>query len=277
MAGYTNRETPPSSTPHSSPVQATQARLLESIGEQQQYQEAWQNSTPLTHGEDLRLEEDESTSPQDHANLPLRPRAPANRQKQEARQYELDTANNLRPISQANRKPAPWIERVWLWELSACIMGIACLVAIVGALIYEDGRRLDQWRLFIAPNALVSFLGTLSKSCLLLAVSEVISQYKWLHFARTSHKLVDLQLFDAASRGPLGSAEFLFRKHRHVVVASVAAGVVLLSLLVDPFIQLVFSFPSRAVSLDVTSASILTTTAWDSGTPTSSPNYLERG
>ena len=31
----------------------------------------------------------------------------------------------------------------WLWEVLACLISIACLIAIVGTLIYEDGKLLD--------------------------------------------------------------------------------------------------------------------------------------
>lgn len=46
---------------------------------------------------------------------------------------------------------------------------------------------------------------------LLLAVTESISQYKWLHFRSNGPKLLtDLQNFDAASRGPWGALRMPF-------------------------------------------------------------------
>lgn len=166
---------------------------------------------------------------------------------------------------QQRRRPAPWIERLWFWELGACVLGIACLASIVGVLIYEDGKPLDEWRLIIAPTAVVSFLGTLTKSSMLLALSEVLSQSKWLHFQKGPQTLSDLQLFDAASRGPWGSATFLFQKHKGAALASVAALIVMISILVDPFVQLVFSFPSRMVPASSAAPSLLTTKVFDAG------------
>ena len=163
--------------------------------------------------------------------------------------------------------PARLFERLWLWEVAASILGILCLVSIIGVLIFENGRPLDDWRLGIAPTAVVSFLGTLTKSTMLLATSEVISQSKWLHFQQAPQKLSDLEIFDAASRGPYGAAMLMLRKHRHTVLASVAAFIITASILVDPFVQLVFSFPSRMV-LDSGSAPYLQTTkAFDFVTP----------
>ena len=44
----------------------------------------------------------------------------------------------------------------WLAETSAIIFSAACLAAVVGVLMYENGKALEQWKLVIPPNALVS-------------------------------------------------------------------------------------------------------------------------
>lgn len=117
-------------------------------------------------------------SMQSHDDIPLRMRSSIS-----ARALDEDTAsladikNATTQVQQLHHtaRPAPWLERVWLWEVSACILGIMSLGAIVGVLVYEDGRPLDNWHLIIAPTAVVSFLGTLAKSSMLLALSEVLS------------------------------------------------------------------------------------------------------
>lgn len=58
------------------------------------------------------------------------------------------------------------------------------------------------------------------------------------------NKLSDLQMFDEASRGPLGSLKLLVARRKNSLLASCAAGVMLASLFVDPFIQLAFTFQS---------------------------------
>lgn len=154
-------------------------------------------------------------------------------------------------------------EKIWLWELLACLLSIACIVAIVGVLIYEDNQPLEEWSLVIGPNAVVSFIGTLAKSSFLLAVAELTSQQKWLYFLRKPQKLNDLQLFDDAAQGPWGSFKLIVLRHRHALVASFAALVVLVALLVDPFIQLVFSFPLRPVWDPTHSPTFQTATEWN--------------
>ena len=106
-------------------------------------------------------------------------------------------------------------------------------------------------------------MATLAKSSLLLAIAEVISQRKWIHFKRGSQQLMDFELFDAASRGPLGSFIFLISKHRHALLASVATTVTLAALLVDPFVQLAVSFPSKNFPMGSPGASFPVTQIYD--------------
>lgn len=78
--------------------------------------------------------------------------------------------------------------------------------------------------------ALLAFLTTLSTLSLLLPVAECISQWKWNHLRADTRSLSDFQLFDSASRSPLGAAALLF-KLRHRSVASFGAVVGLLAVL----------------------------------------------
>ncbi|KAL7931830.1 hypothetical protein V8C35DRAFT_308682 [Trichoderma chlorosporum] len=137
--------------------------------------------------------------------------------------------------------------KLWLWEIVACVLSFVCLAAIVIVLKYEDGKQLDQWSLAISPTAVVSFLATIARSSFMLAVTEVLGQLKWLHFNRQPRRLADLGLFDNASRGPYGGFILILRQHIKSLLACFAALITIASLLMDPFVQLVFSFPSRLV------------------------------
>ena len=84
------------------------------------------------------------------------------------------------------------VSKFWLWEILAYCFSIACMGAVIGVLVYEDGKQLDHWYFQITPNAVISFIVTLAKSSFLLAITETISQLKWLHFHSKSRKLSDL-------------------------------------------------------------------------------------
>ena len=140
----------------------------------------------------------------------------------------------------------------WLWEAIAFIFSLLSLASIVGVLIYEDGKQLDQWGWLIPPTAVVSFIGTLGKASLVQVLSQILSQWKWLHFTEEARPLRHMQIFDQASRGPLGSALVMWKSKGFL--ASVAACMMVLTILIDPFVQLVFTFPSRLVVDDTQQA-----------------------
>ena len=134
--------------------------------------------------------------------------------------------------------------KFWLWEAAACIFGLLCLASIVGILRYEDGKLLDQWELSVPPTALVSFIGTLGKASLVLVLSQILSQLKWLHFRR-ARSLRHVRTFDGASRGLLGAMLVLWDSRK--LLSSIAACLMILAIFIDPFVQLVFTFLCRLI------------------------------
>lgn len=70
-------------------------------------------------------------------------------------------------------------------------------------------------------NTFIVILSVLSKACLMLPLASVITQVRWMHFQQRQ-KLIDFQLLDAASRGPLGSVCALFRVRNTLVIAAAA-------------------------------------------------------
>ena len=134
--------------------------------------------------------------------------------------------------------------KFWLWEIAACTLGLGSLASIVGVLIYENDKLLDQWGWSIPPTAVVSFIGTLGKASIVLVLSQVLSQMKWYHFRKTE-SVRNVRIFDSASRGPLGAVLVIWNSKE--LLACITACLMVLTILIDPFVQLVFTFPSRLV------------------------------
>lgn len=147
------------------------------------------------------------------------------------------------------------IIRLWYLELLACTLSFACFGAIAWVLAYEDGKPLARWDFLMSPTAFVSFIGVLGKSSFLLVVTEVISQLKWLHYRSARHCLKDFEAFDSASRGPLGASRLLWTRRWNSWLATTGALIVLVSLTVSPFVQLVFNFPIRTTTSGLEHAS----------------------
>lgn len=154
----------------------------------------------------------------------------------------------MRPQARpARRNLLGLLQYSWLWEILAVLFSLVCVITIIVVLRYEDGRFLDQWNLKISVNAVVSFIGALAKSSFMLAIVEIISQLKWLHFQRQPQRLEDLNTYDESSRGPWGSVKLLALGYvdKKSLLASWAALVTIFALFVDPALQLVIVQPSK--------------------------------
>jgi hypothetical protein len=152
----------------------------------------------------------------------------------------------------------------WGWEIASMVGALLCQGAIIGILIWMNDKSLDSWTTLISINSAVAILTTASKSLLLLPVTECLSQFKWSHFSRPRW-MTDLDVFDNASRGPLGAVKLLLKKQTLASLASIGAIIILASLAVDPFAQQVIHFDSRLVSMGNNTASFGHTMAYDSG------------
>ncbi|KAL8842161.1 MAG: hypothetical protein Q9176_002854 [Flavoplaca citrina] len=135
----------------------------------------------------------------------------------------------------------------WLWELIEACTSLAALAVIIIILFIYDGSSLPDWPSVFTINSVISFLSTISKLSIVAAASAAISQCKWLWYRQAEpRRLQDLQLFDDASRGPLGAIQLLFSlRARHL--AFIGAVVVVLANFFDPFVQQVVTYRSRSV------------------------------
>ena len=127
------------------------------------------------------------------------------------------------------------------------ILSIAATAAIVGVLIRYHNHPLQEWPYHITINTLISFLNSLAKEAMLLVAASAVSQLKWLWFHQSSARpLYDIQIFDDASRGPLGALQLVLNVPR-IDLASFSALIIVLSFGMDPLAQQILSFPQRSV------------------------------
>ena len=104
--------------------------------------------------------------------------------------------------------------KLWWREILSMFLSIACLAINVGILAALNKKPYRSWHVGnagITPNAIISIFAIFSKAGLLLPVAESIVQLKWLYFQARAQKVSDLQVFDDASRGPLGSLTLLWK------------------------------------------------------------------
>ncbi|CAG8947796.1 unnamed protein product [Penicillium salamii] len=136
----------------------------------------------------------------------------------------------------------------WFPEIVATAFSIACFIAICGILISYNQKSRPGLQYGLSLNAIISVLATSCKSSLIFVIGEAMGQLKWSWFHANPNKLVDIQILDSASRGPLGSIATFFQKTRRSL-ASLGAAVIILLLAFDPFIQQIISYPTRLVAM----------------------------
>jgi len=105
----------------------------------------------------------------------------------------------------------------WFWETLAIILSVVAILALIFVLRHVDGMAQTSWTFQFTPNTVISLLSTTARSSSLVAIAAVIGQEKWLWFGlgrrhgfRKDTRLADLQIFDSASRGPLGSLNLIW-------------------------------------------------------------------
>jgi hypothetical protein len=111
--------------------------------------------------------------------------------------------------------------RLWWIELLSIIFSLLCLTSNVCVLATLNNKQYESWHIAgvdITPNTIISIIATFGKASLLLPVAEVVVHLKWLYFQARVQRLSDLQIFDDASRGPMGSLRLLWSINRHVSI-----------------------------------------------------------
>ncbi|KIY02138.1 uncharacterized protein Z520_02276 [Fonsecaea multimorphosa CBS 102226] len=168
---------------------------------------------------------------------------------------EFVDSNEATVVDQSG-KWSRWRNDYWWDEVASLILGIIALGAICAVLAAYDGQPVPRLPHGITLNAIVSFLATIAKACLVLPLASVIGQGKWLWFLN-GHKLRDIQTLDAASRGPMGALQMLATRRGGFLVCLSAAAVVL-SIGFDPFVQQLITYPLRQTSQESNLARVRT-------------------
>ncbi|KAI1330236.1 hypothetical protein F5Y16DRAFT_363512 [Xylariaceae sp. FL0255] len=130
----------------------------------------------------------------------------------------------------------------WLIELASLLIAVSALVGIFFLLAFSANKPQPALPSLISINALLSILTSVMKAAILFPVARGISELKWIWYSRP-RPLGDIDRWDAASKGPLGSF-LLICRHPTSFPTVMGAMVVCLSIAVDPFTQQILSFYS---------------------------------
>lgn len=144
--------------------------------------------------------------------------------------------------------------KFWLFEFGASLVSIFIFGAILIVLkkhdhkMYVDGLKDDpNKRPGIFP--VLAILSAIMRAVMLLPVATAIGQLKWGWF-RSERRLVDIEKFDEASRGMLGSLKLIWTlRFRNIAV--IGAALTILALPLDAVIQSSVRLQLQRVANDV--------------------------
>ncbi|RDW90853.1 DUF3176 domain-containing protein [Aspergillus mulundensis] len=164
-------------------------------------------------------------------------------------EYELlpRTGSPLPPPQESPPDPgrfqAWWWKKLdtWLFEILAMIFSLTCCIAIVCILVTFNGEPQPEFAYGLTLNAIISTLATASKSSLIYVISACIGQLKWIGVYKRRKQIYNMELFDSASRGPLG-AIFMVLQDKGRSLVSLGAVLTILALIFDPFVQQVLTY-----------------------------------
>lgn len=149
--------------------------------------------------------------------------------------------------------------RVWNWfftdtwalEYAAMTLAITTLSGIAIVLGVYGERVSSNWTYSITINTVLSTLASIMKGTMMLSVGSCLGQLKWTWYHPRKWTLHTFQIFDSASRGPMGSLWLLYTlQFWHL--ASIGCIVTLMALASDAFIQQSVSYPLRNATLTAT-------------------------
>ncbi|THX66739.1 hypothetical protein D6D08_07027 [Aureobasidium pullulans] len=137
----------------------------------------------------------------------------------------------------------------WYIEIFSLLCSVICAIFIVVLLGIYDDTPLESWEFFFSINTVVSTLGVVLRSTLLMAVFAALAQGKWTWFRRKGGPLGLFERIDAGSRGSLASFELILHmRGKHLV--SLGALVMVLGSLIGPFLQAIISDVGRLIDVD---------------------------
>jgi hypothetical protein len=110
------------------------------------------------------------------------------------------------------------IPQWWGKELAMMIVSLIAFIALVVILAVLDGKPVRHWDP-LTLNSINLILTTVTGSALAAILGSALSQNLWNGFAQqrkssgfTTRPAQDLQVYDGASRGPLGSLALLWKQ-----------------------------------------------------------------
>ena len=171
-------------------------------------------TTPTSHYDfPLREVNDSRATQYDHnANVSRLSSTSTKEASPHVRKISSQESNNA---TDAGIASARWLSRSESWapEVLSLVLAVLSMVAMIAILAHFNGRALPLWpSTFVTLNAVVAVLVTMTAAFVGIPLSNGLSQIKWIRVqAPGGAPLADMDMFDSASRGAMGSFGMLVK------------------------------------------------------------------
>lgn len=146
-----------------------------------------------------------------------------------------DNSNEVR--NKGGPRHARNVFGAWGFEIFTLLWSIALLLAIFFILMRHRRKELPNWGDTITINALVAVLATLLRVGIAFIAAEITGQAKWDWISQRSRPVKDMQIFDDASRGVIGSLKLLRLVFFQMPLTLGAVLITVFSFAIGPFSQ----------------------------------------
>lgn len=100
----------------------------------------------------------------------------------------------------------------WILEYLGWLFAAAALALIIILLGVFNEKPLSTFQSNLTLNTLISAIGQIGKTALLVPVASSISQYKWIWYQKYSSSMKGMEDFDEASRDIFDSLLLVFKR-----------------------------------------------------------------
>lgn len=98
-----------------------------------------------------------------------------------------------------------------MFETVSPLFAVASVAAVIGALARFDGKPLSPWPYDITPSAMIALLATLANASMTIFLPSRLIQVKRIRFKISRAPLIDIEVFDEASRVTLEAMNMLIK------------------------------------------------------------------
>jgi hypothetical protein len=125
-------------------------------------------------------------------------------------EHETIARHTSLPSTVDSRKPHFLGPTMWMYEILSLLLAVSILGAVIIILtLFDNKPSLVVGGIIL--NAVVAFVATLFRICLMVPVTDCVCQLAWVHLMKGYKPLNDLSSIDETSRGPWGSIQLLLR------------------------------------------------------------------